>query len=45
MHVIEHDEEEARLALAGAAERPKTGANGRTRRPPNGRLRHPDGDV
>jgi alpha,alpha-trehalase len=32
MHVIEHDEEEARLALAGAAERPRSA---------NGKLWHP----
>ena len=33
MHVIEHDDEEARRALAGASERPRhLGTNGRVRR-------------
>ena len=44
MHVIEHDEEEARLALGGSTERPRHAANGRLRHPANDRLPHPDSD-
>jgi GH15 family glucan-1,4-alpha-glucosidase len=41
MHVIEHDDEEARMALAGAAERPRS-ANGRLWQPTRHTIRRPD---
>jgi GH15 family glucan-1,4-alpha-glucosidase len=41
MHVIDHDEEEARMALAGAAERPRS-ANGKFWQPTSHALWHPE---
>jgi hypothetical protein len=43
MHVIEHDEEEARQALAGAAERPRS-ANGKLWQPAASPLLRPEVD-